>query len=137
MSDISETGSGNPNPHATINHDYSISEKNKYTARPPTFSGDSTEFEWWKSKMYADIVGLDDELLDILEDGIVIPFNGVGVVAEKKSFTPSHKNIYRKHHRVRSILIDVLPHSEYIKIIDKSTSKTIFESLRATYKGNK
>lgn len=49
---------------------------------------------------------------------------------------PAHKKIHRKHHRVRDILVNGLPHSEYIKIIDKSTAKTIFESLCATYEGN-
>lgn len=39
-------------PHGDNNHDQSTSGQNTYTARPPTFSGDSTEFEWWKSKMY-------------------------------------------------------------------------------------
>lgn len=52
-------------------------EKNSYTTRPLTFGGDSTEFEWWKSKMYTRSIGLDDELWDILEDGIDIPVNGV------------------------------------------------------------
>lgn len=50
------------------NHDQSTFSQNTYTARPLTFSGDSTEFEWWKSKMYTHIIGLDDELWDILED---------------------------------------------------------------------
>ena len=45
--------------------------------KSPTFSGDFIEFEWWKSKMYTHIIGLDDELWDILEDGIDIPLNGV------------------------------------------------------------
>lgn len=62
MSDVYESGSGIPNPHAAINHDYSNSERNNNSARPPTFSGDSTEFEWWKSKMYTHIICLDDEL---------------------------------------------------------------------------
>ena len=44
--------------------------------------------------------------------------------------------LYKKHHRVRGILVDALPHSKYIKIIDKSTAKTIFESMCATYEGN-
>lgn len=32
--------------------------------------------------------------------------------------------------------MESLPHPGYIKIIDKSTAKTIFESLCATYEGN-
>lgn len=37
---------------------------------------------------------------------------------------------------MRGILVDILPYSEYIKIIDKSTANTIFESLCAIYEGN-
>lgn len=33
-------------------------------------------------------------------------------------------------------MIEVIPHSKYIKIIDKSTAKTIFESLCSTYDVN-
>lgn len=44
MSKISGTGSDNPNPHATVSHDYNTYEKNNYIARPPTLSGNSIEF---------------------------------------------------------------------------------------------
>lgn len=54
-----------PNPLGNVNDNYSTSEKNNYVARPPKFSGDSTEFEWWKSKMYTHIISLDDKLWDI------------------------------------------------------------------------
>lgn len=73
---------------------------------------------------------------DILEDDIDIPVNGVGMVTDRKILTSAHKKAYKKHHRVRGILVDALPHSEYIKIIHKSTVKTIFESFIATYEGN-
>lgn len=72
ISGVSESGRGTPNPHAAINPNYNNSEKNDYTARPPTFIGDSTEFEWWKNKMYTHIMDRDNELWDILEDGIDI-----------------------------------------------------------------
>lgn len=58
------------------------------------------------------------------------------MVKDKKNLTPAQKKIYRKHHKVRGILIEALPHYEYIKIIDKSTVKTIFESLCSAYEGN-
>lgn len=86
--------------------------------------------------MYTHIIGLDDELQDILEDGIDFHVNGVGMVSDIKFFTPDQKNIYRKHHGVKDILVESLPHFEYIKIIDKSTTKTIFISLCAIYEGN-
>ena len=63
------------------------------------------------SKIYTHIIGPDDELWDILEDDIDIQFNGVGMVSDKKSLTPAQKKIYIKHHRVRGILVDALPHS--------------------------
>lgn len=86
--------------------------------------------------MYTHIIGLDDELWDILEDGIGIQTSGVGMVYDRKYLTLAQKKIYIKHHWVRGILVDALPHSKYIQIIDKSTSKNIFESLCATYEGN-
>jgi hypothetical protein len=44
--------------------------------------------------------------------------------------------INRKHHKVRGILVDSLPHSEYTKIVNISSNKSIFESLCSTYEGN-
>lgn len=57
------------------------------------------------------------------------------MVSNRKSLTAAQKKIYKKYNKVRAILVDALPHSEYIKIIDKSTVKTIFKYLCATYKG--
>lgn len=53
-------------PRDDVNHDQSTYDKNNYVAKPPTFNGDSTKFEWRKSKMYTHIISLDDELCDIL-----------------------------------------------------------------------
>ncbi|XP_050915307.1 uncharacterized protein LOC127130322 [Lathyrus oleraceus] len=131
-----ESGLTEGSPRGDNNHDQSTSENNNYVVKPSTSSGDSTKFEWWKNKMYTHIISLDDEFWDILEDDINIQVNGVGMVSDRKSLTPSQKNIYRKHHRVKDILVDVLPHSEYIQIIDKSTARTIFKSLCATYEWN-
>lgn len=119
-----------------VSYDYSAPEKTYYSAKPPSFSGDSTQFKWWKRKMYTYILILDDELQDILEVGIDFDVDVVGMVKDRKALTPSEKKVYRKHHRVRGILIEALPHSEYIKIIDNYTADTIFESLCSTYEGN-
>lgn len=43
------------------------------------------------------MICLDDELWDILEYGIDIPVNGVGMVYDRKTPTPAQKKIYRKH----------------------------------------
>lgn len=65
--------------------------------------------------MYTYIIGLDDELWDILEDEIDMVVDGIGMVKERKNLTPSQKKVYRKNHRVKGILIEALPHSKYIK----------------------
>ena len=43
MIDMSET-SGGPRSTIVVNYDYSTFDTNNYTSKPPTFSGDSTEF---------------------------------------------------------------------------------------------
>lgn len=86
--------------------------------------------------MYTSIIEIDDELRDILENGINFEVNSVGMTKDMKTLTPAQKKIYIKRHRVRDILIEYLPYFEYIKIIYKSTAKTIFESLCFTHEGN-
>ncbi|XP_050877610.1 uncharacterized protein LOC127081395 [Lathyrus oleraceus] len=134
-SEVIGSGGGSP-PRGNNNNDESTSDSNNYVARPPTFNEDSTEFEWWKTKMHTHIIGIDDNLWDILEDGINIQVNSVGMISDRKYLTPSQKKLYIKHHRVRGIFVDALPHYEYIKIIDKSTTHNIFKSTCVAYEGN-
>jgi hypothetical protein len=82
------------------------------------------------------IRGVDDELWDIVEDGTNFEVDEEGMMADRKKLTITQKKIYKKHHKVREIWVDVLPHVEYMKIGDKSTAKVIFESLFSTYGGN-
>ena len=41
--------------------------------------------------MYTHIIDLDDELWDIIEDGIDIQVNGVRMVSNRKTLTPAQK----------------------------------------------
>jgi len=34
------------------------------------FNGYPEMFSWWKTKMYSHIIGMDEELWDILEEGV-------------------------------------------------------------------
>lgn len=52
--------------YSGVPYDYNTAEKSHYSAKPPTFSGDPTQFKWWKSKMYTYIIGHEDALWDIL-----------------------------------------------------------------------
>lgn len=44
-SGVSGHGGDSHNLFNRVNHDNNTSERNNYTTRPPTFSGDSSEFE--------------------------------------------------------------------------------------------
>ncbi|MCI43867.1 F-box/LRR-repeat protein, partial [Trifolium medium] len=49
----------NPNTHS------------EYSGRKaPIFNGDAATFEWWKDKIYSHITGIDEELWDIVEEGV-------------------------------------------------------------------
>ena len=67
--------------------------------------------------------------MDIIEDGVTFPVDAKGMIMDRK--------MYKKHHKVRGILVEALPHSEYTEIVNKFTTKAIFESLCCTYEGNK
>ena len=43
-SGVSGSGGGTSNPFGIVSRDYNTYEKNNYTTIPPTFSGDSAEF---------------------------------------------------------------------------------------------
>lgn len=80
-------------PLVVPNSDSNTSKTKNYTSKPQTFSGDSTEFEWWKSKMYTHILGVDDELWDILEDYIYIHVDGIRMVADKRASLPLKRKL--------------------------------------------
>jgi len=60
-----------------------------------------------------------------------------GAAIDRKKHTPSQKKLYKKHHKMRGIIVVALPRTEYLKMNDKSTTKAIFASLSADYEGNK
>jgi len=127
---------------AVIPYDYSSNpNKNERSAnhnKPPMFNGDPKMFSWWKTKMYSHIMGMDDELWDILEEGVVdLKLDEEGAALDRKAHTAEQKKLYKKHHTIRGILVATLPHKEYLKMSDKSTTKAMFTSLCSLYEGNK
>jgi hypothetical protein len=52
-----------------------------------------------------------------------------GITHDSKSFTDAQKKTRKKHHNVREILVNVILHSEFVKITDKSTVKNFGLSL--------
>jgi hypothetical protein len=83
-------------------------------------------------------VGLDEELWDILEDGVGdLVLNEEGVVVDRKKHPPALKKLYKKHHIIRGALVNAIPKAEYMKVSDKSTAKAMFASLCSNYEGSK
>jgi len=83
-------------------------------------------------------MGLDEELWDILEDGVGdLVLDEEGAAIDKKKHTPEQKKLYKKHHKIRGSLVTAIPKAEYMKMSDKSTTKAMFASLCANYEGSK
>ncbi|KAK2409915.1 hypothetical protein QL285_045312 [Trifolium repens] len=121
-----------------VSHDYDVEDKTNNNA--PKFNGDASTFSWWKDRIYSHLIGLDDELWDLVEEGVTfqgLDEKGKLFVEERKKFTPTEKKAYKKHHKVKDLLIGCITHDEYLKITDKSTAKSIYDSLCSTYEGNK
>ncbi|XP_045791692.1 uncharacterized protein LOC123886420 [Trifolium pratense] len=53
-----------------------------------------------------------------------------------KLITPANLKIYTKHHRVKDIVVSAIRHEDYVRIENKSSAKSIFDSMCATYDGN-
>jgi len=124
-SSISSSG-GN---HNVVSYDYS--DKKADSGKVPKFNGDPEEFSWWKTNFYNYIMGLDEELWDILEDGVGdLDLDEEGAVVDRKKYTPAQNKMYKKHHKIRGSLSLVIPRVEYMKMSDKSTTKAMFASLR-------
>jgi len=49
---------------------YDYGDKKSESGKVPKFNGDPEEFSWWKTNFYSYVMGLDEELWDILEDGV-------------------------------------------------------------------
>jgi len=117
---------------------YDYGDKKAESGKVPKFNGVPEEFSWWKTNFYSYAMGLDEELWDVLEDGVGdLVLDEEGAAIDKKKYTPEQKKLYKKHHKIRGILVIAIPKAEYMKMSDKSTAKTMFASLCANYKGSK
>jgi len=122
-----------------IPYDYStFDDKKSDSSKAPRFNGNPEEFSYWKTNMYSHIMGLDDELWDILEDGVVdLALDEEEAAIDRKKHTPAQKKLYKKHHKIIGILVASIPHTEYMKMSEKSTAKAMFASLCANHEGSK
>jgi hypothetical protein len=121
-----------------VSYDYDTKEK-KSSDKLPFFNGDSTQYPFWKTKMYSYIIGVDSDLWDLVEGVTFENMDEEGVVSyhDRKSFTPDQKKEYKKHHLVKGMMTNAITHDMYLKIANKTSAKNIWESLKSTYEGNK
>jgi len=128
-----------PERNNVVQYDYGTSEDKKSdSSKAPRFNGNPEEFSWWKINMYIHIMGLDEELWDILEDGVGnLVLDEEGVAVDRNKHTPAQKKLYKKYHKIRGILVASIPRTEYMKMSDKSTAKAMFASLCANFEGSK
>mgnify|MGYP007022411353 FL=1 len=105
------TGSGDTS-YKNVSHDYSDSKKSS-VGKIPKFNGDAEEFSWWKTNFYSYIMSLDEELWDILEDGVGdLVLDEEGAAVDRKKHTPELRKLYKKHHIIRGALVTAIPKAE-------------------------
>jgi len=69
-------------------------------------NGDPETFSWWKTKMYSHIMGLDEELSDVLEDGVGdLVLNEEGVVVDRKKILLLTRSCTRSITRSEAFLL--------------------------------
>ncbi|MCI45284.1 serine/threonine protein kinase SRPK1, partial [Trifolium medium] len=55
--------------YQAVPFDYDNLKPEKDGKNAPRFNSDPTTFPWWKSALYSFLIGLDDELWDLVEHG--------------------------------------------------------------------
>ena len=75
------------------------------------------------------------ELWEYVTDGYVAPVeNEVAIPLSRMN--EDQKKQFRNHHKAKTILLTFISYSEYEKITDKETAKSIYDSLVMTHEGN-
>ncbi|CAJ2647317.1 unnamed protein product [Trifolium pratense] len=128
-------------PRNAFGYDYLSNESHEHSGyrKAPIFNGDASLFEWWKERLYSNITAIDNELWDLVELGVTfenLNEHGRLPIVERRLLTPTNLKIYNKHHRAKDIVIGAIRHEDYLRIENKSSAKSIFDSMCATYDGN-
>ena len=93
---------------------YDYGDNKAESGKVPKFNEDPEEFSWWKTNFQSYVMGLDEEIWDILEDGVgdlVIDEEGASI--NRKKHTREQKKLYKKHHKIRGSLVTAIPKAEY------------------------
>ncbi|KAK2370689.1 hypothetical protein QL285_083714 [Trifolium repens] len=96
----------------------SNSRQRRSSDKVPFFNGTETSYPFWKTNMYSHIMSIDCDLWDLVEDGVNfenMDLEGVVSSQNRKSFTPTQKLDYKKHHSVKGMMTNAISHDEYPK----------------------
>lgn len=109
-------------------------EKDHYNSKPPAF--DTEKFDYCKDIIESFFLGYDVDLWDLIVDDYIHPINVEGNKVVISALTNQQKKDFKNHNKARTILPNVISYTEYEKIINKYSAKSIFDSLRMTHEGN-
>ena len=102
-SSVSGSGGSGGN-HNVVPYDYS--DKKADSGKVLKFNGDPEEFSWWKTNFYSYIMSLDEELWDILEDGVGdLDLDEEGAAVDRKKHTPVKRRCTRSITRSEAHLL--------------------------------
>src|ERR1044072_127944 len=107
---------------------------NHYSAKPPIFVGE--KFDYWKDRIESFFLGYDADLWDLVIEGYEQPKDAEGNIVSRSSMTDAQKKMFKDHHKARTILLNAISYTEYEKITNRETAKSIFDSLQMTHEGN-
>lgn len=69
-------------------------------------------------------------------NGYIHRVDASGNKVETRVMIDQQKKDYKNHHKARTILLNAISYTEYEKITNRDTAKSIFDSLRMTHEGN-
>ena len=101
---------------------YDYGNKKAESGKVLKFNGGPGEFSWWKTNFYSYVLGLDEELWDILECGDLV-LDEEGAAIDRKQHTPEQKKLYKKHHKIRGSLVTAIPCLNSLVPISKLRSR--------------
>lgn len=82
-------------------------------------------------------LGQDADLLDMVLNGHIHPLDANGISLERSQMNEQQRKDHKNHHESINVLFHSISYSEYENILNKDSTKSIFDSLKRTHEVNK
>ena len=109
-------------------------ERYHYNAKPSIFDGE--KIYYWKDRIEIFFLHYDVDLWDLIADVYVHPVKAGENNISRSVMADQQKKYFKNHHKAITILLNVISYTEYEKITNRDSVKSIFDSLRMTHEGN-